>query len=95
MPLGTLVQIDEKIATTDEIQVREGWVPRHVVTREHTIFPDDFADLVTVFDFREESPEPPRLDVLLDSDRIDAMNDALFSVRDDLTLPISRPVEQQ
>src|SRR5436305_3627836 len=70
MPLGTLVQIDEKIATTDEIQIREGRVPRHIVTRKDTVFPDNLIDLVAAVNLGEKTPEPLRGYILFNANRI-------------------------
>ena len=54
-PLGDLVQVDEQIAATDEIEARERRVPRHVLPREDAQVTDLFSDPVAVAESLEKT----------------------------------------
>ncbi len=51
-----VIQIDEQIAATDQVEVREGRIPGDVMTGEDATFPYALVDLVSSVDLGEEAP---------------------------------------
>ncbi len=77
-------EIDEQIATGDDVETGEWWISDDVVRREHHHLPDPSADLEVRLGSHEEPVEPLSADVGGDRKRIDACPGPLDRVRIDV-----------
>src|SRR5688572_15379330 len=63
-PLHINIQINEEVATTNEVQPVEGRVSRQIVPDEHAQIADLLLDSITSLDSFEVAREPPRVHTL-------------------------------
>src|ERR1017187_8911159 len=71
-------QVDEHVAATDEVELREGRILYHVLLGKNTHFAHALADLKVGIHFRKEMPQTIRGNVLDDARRIDAVARLLY-----------------
>ena len=68
--LHLLIQVDQKIAATDQVSARERRIGDHILAREHAHFANRLADAIAAVFFDKESMQSFRRDVLRQTLRI-------------------------
>src|SRR5687768_15123995 len=65
-------KINQNVAATDEIELREGRILGHILLGENAHRADAFTDLEARIEPREEAPEPLGRNVVTDAFRVDS-----------------------